>query len=77
MVLGQVSRMALVSGAVGLVGAYYLGRGAQALLFEVEGSDPWILGIVAILLGRVALGAAHIPALRASMVDPMEALRYD
>jgi ABC-type antimicrobial peptide transport system permease subunit len=77
MVLGQVSRMALVGGVIGLVGAYFLGRGAQALLFEVEGTDPWVLAGVMLALFGVALGAGYLPALRASKVDPMEALRHD
>jgi ABC-type antimicrobial peptide transport system permease subunit len=77
MVLWQVGRMAAVGGAVGLVGAYLLGGAAQSLLFEVEGNDPWILGLVALVLGGVAFGAGYLPALRASKVDPMEALRYE
>jgi predicted permease len=77
MVLGQVGRLALVGGVIGLVGAYYLGRGAQSLLFEVGGMDPWVLAAVAVLLVAVALGAGYVPALRASRVDPMEALRYE
>ena len=77
MVLGQVGRMALVGGAIGLVGAYFLGRGAQALLFEVDGTDPWVLAGVVVTLFAVALGAGYLPALRASRVDPMEALRYE
>ena len=64
-----------IGGILGLVGAYYLGRAAQSLLFEVEGQDPFVLVGVAILLAGVALGAAYVPARRASRVDPMVALR--
>jgi ABC-type antimicrobial peptide transport system permease subunit len=77
MVLGQVGRMAAVGGAIGLVLAYFLGRSAGALLFEVEGTDPWIfVGVVAVLT-IVAFAAGYLPAVRASKVDPMEALRYE
>lgn len=77
MVLAQVGRMALVGGVLGLVGAYFLGQGAEALLFEVDGTDPWVMAGVLAVLFAVALGAGYLPALRASKVDPMEALRYE
>ncbi|HSH75425.1 MAG TPA: ABC transporter permease, partial [Longimicrobiales bacterium] len=76
-ILAQVGRMTLVGGALGLIGAYYLGRGAQALLYEMEGHDPWTFAAVALLLVGVAFSAAYLPARRASRVDPMEALRYE
>ncbi|HUF75357.1 MAG TPA: ABC transporter permease [Longimicrobiales bacterium] len=77
MVLGQVGRIALVGGVLGLVGAYFLGRGAQSLLYEMDGNDPLVFVSVAVLLGAVAFAAGYLPALRASRVDPMEALRYE
>jgi predicted permease len=77
MVLGQVSRMVLIGGVVGLASAYFLGRFAEALLFGLDGSDPLVLGTVAVIMGGVAMLAAYLPARRASVVDPMTALRYD
>jgi len=77
MVLGQVGRLALVGGVLGLAGAYLLSRVSQSLLFEVQGTDPWVLAGVAAVLALVALGAGYVPALRASRVDPMVALRYE
>jgi ABC-type antimicrobial peptide transport system permease subunit len=76
MILAQVGRMILVGGAVGLAGAYFLGRGAQSLLYEMEGNDPLVFAAVAVLLAVVAFGAGYLPARRASRVDPMQALRY-
>jgi predicted permease len=77
MILAQVMRMTIIGGVLGLVGAYFLGRGAQSLLYEMEGNDPLVFVGVALLLAGVAFGAGYLPARRASRVDPMEALRYE
>jgi len=77
MVLRQVGKMVLFGGAIGIAGALALGRGAQSLLYEMEGTDPWVMGMSAMVLAVVALGAGYLPALRASRVDPMKALRYE
>ncbi len=77
MVLKQVTRMFVVGGVVGVVGAIWLGNAAQSLLFGLEGNDPWVVVSVSVLLGAVALGAGYVPAVRASRTDPMHALRYE
>jgi putative ABC transport system permease protein len=77
MVLRQVGVMTVIGGAIGLVGAVALGRGAQSLLYELNGWDPTVMAIAAALLSLVALGAGYIPARRASRTDPMNALRYE
>jgi len=77
LVLGQVGRMTLVGGIVGLAAAIGIGRLARSLLFELEGHDPAVLTMSAMVLTVVALGAGFIPAHRASRLDPMRALRYE
>jgi predicted permease len=77
MVLRQVAIMTVVGGIVGLLGAVSLGRLAQSLLFELKGWDPVVLIGSAVVLAIVALGAGFMPALRASRVEPMRALRYE
>jgi predicted permease len=77
MVLRQVGLMTIVGGAIGVAGAMGLGRAARSLLFELQGHDPLVIVASIILLTIVALGAGFIPALRASRVDPMQALRYE
>jgi predicted permease len=77
MILKQVGWMTLIGGAIGIVGAYYLGKGAETLLFEIKGHDPAVIASSVVVLALVALGAGYIPAYRASRVHPMQALRYE
>ena len=76
MVLGQVGRMALAGGALGLAAAFGLGRALQSLLYEIEGMPPAVVAIVVAGLAAVAVAAGLVPAHRAARVDPMEALRH-
>jgi predicted permease len=77
MVLAQVSRMTIVGGVVGLSAAWALSRLAQSLLYQMSGSDPIVLAGSAAALTLVALAAGFVPALKASRVEPMRALRYE
>ncbi|MCL4812524.1 MAG: ABC transporter permease [Vicinamibacteraceae bacterium] len=77
LIIRQVGRMTLVGGLVGLAAAAWTGRAAEAVLYELRGWDPVVLVTAGTLLTAVALGAGFIPALRASRVDPMTALRYE
>lgn len=75
MVLGQVGRMGLVGGVLGLVAAVLLARAASALLYGVSAADWRVLGGAVLVLSLVVFGASYWPARRASRVDPMVALR--
>ena len=77
MVLGHVGKMTAVGGVVGLVAAVGIGQLAQALLYELQGWDPTVLAVSAVLLTLVAVAAGLLPALRASRIEPMIALRQD
>jgi predicted permease len=77
MVLWQVGRMTLIGGILGILAGLGLGRAARSLLYGMEGNDPIVVVAVAGLLACVALGAGYLPAVRASRVDPMQALRYE
>lgn len=54
-----------------------LGRLVESQLFGVKATDPWTIGLSALLLATAALGAAMVPAYRASTVNPVEALRLE
>jgi ABC-type antimicrobial peptide transport system permease subunit len=78
MVLMQVAKMTVVGGVVGLaVAGLWLAPAAEKLLFELKGRDPLVFIGSAVLLSAIALLAGFVPALRASRVEPMWALRYE
>jgi len=77
MILGQGARLVAGGTLVGLVGAFWLTRLLQRQLFQVSAQDPIVYGGVVLLLCLVALLACLMPAIRATRVDPMTALRYE
>jgi predicted permease len=77
MVIRQVGWMVLIGSGFGIAAAIGLGKAAQSLLFGLGGADPIVITAATIGLGLVALGAGYLPALRASRVHPMQALRYE
>jgi ABC-type antimicrobial peptide transport system permease subunit len=77
MVLMQVGRMALIGGVIGIAGALGIGKASQSLLYQLDGHDPVVIAISVVALAAVAFSAGFIPAMRASRIDPMHALRYE
>jgi predicted permease len=77
LVLRQVGVMTFIGGAIGIVAALGLGRAARSLLYELQAYDPVVIAGAAAVLAMVAFAAGFFPALRASRVDPMQALRYE
>ena len=77
MILRQVGVMTLVGGVIGIGAAVAARRVAQSLLFQMEGSDPAVLGLAALALGLVAVAAGLAPAYRAARVQPTLALRHE
>jgi predicted permease len=75
MIIGEGLTICLTGLALGLAGAWWLGRAGSALLFGVTASDPLTFTAVSLLLTVVALAACYFPARRAMTVDPMAALR--
>jgi putative ABC transport system permease protein len=77
MILGQTLKLTLIGVALGLAGAFVLGRFLASLLFGIGTYDPVTFLGVAFLQIAVALIASYIPARRAMRVDPIVALRYE
>jgi predicted permease len=75
MVLRQGFTLAFIGIAIGTVGALLVGRVLSRFLFGIAPTDPVAFGAVILTLAGVALLATFVPALRATRVDPMTALR--
>ena len=81
MFLGLVLRQGMILVAcglgIGLVAALAATRMIGAFLTGVSPTDPLTFATISALLAAVALAASYLPALRATRVDPMIALRYE
>jgi predicted permease len=77
MILRQGIAVAAAGMSVGLVVSYGLARILAGLLFGVSPRDTTTFVAVSLVLGSVALLAASVPAIRASQLTPMTALRHE
>jgi len=77
MVLAQGLLYAVLGLALGLAGSLAFARVLRSFLYELAPTDPSTFIGVSILLAFVALGASVLPALRATRVDPIVALRNE
>ena len=77
MVLKQVAAMTVVGAIAGVAITLYVGTLVQSLLYQMQGRDPWVLGLSVAMLAAIAMLAGLVPAMRASKIDPMKALRYE
>jgi predicted permease len=77
LILRQGMTLALIGSVIGLAIAFGATRFLKSVLYGVDAIDPTTFIGVTLLLGVVALLACWIPALRASRVDPMVALRAE
>jgi putative ABC transport system permease protein len=74
-IVGQGMLVAAAGIGIGLAGAFALSRLLASLLFGIQPRDPLTFTSVAVVLTAVAFAACLVPAIRASRVDPIVALR--
>jgi putative ABC transport system permease protein len=80
-VVGLVVREGVILAGIGLglglVGAYFVGRAMQSMLFGVRPLDVLAFGSVGLVLMTAALLACYLPARRAAGIHPMQVLRME
>jgi putative ABC transport system permease protein len=77
MVLADGLKLATAGVGIGVFGAFALTRVMASLLYEVSPADPATFVGVPVLLALAAVAASYVPALRATRVDPVLALRHE
>jgi putative ABC transport system permease protein len=77
LVMNRGVRITLVGLALGLGGSLVLSRALASILFDVHPTDVSIYGGLFVVLGVTAMLATYVPALRATRVEPLTALRYE
>ena len=77
MILKDVALLMGTGILIGLPLAYGLSGLINSLLYGVNAIEPLTITIALVILAAVALGAAYLPARRATRVDPLVALRYE
>jgi putative ABC transport system permease protein len=75
LVIAGGQRLALLGVVLGLVGAYAGGRVVASRVYAMSASDPLILAAAAVSVAGITLLATAIPALRASRINPVRAMR--
>ncbi len=75
--LRQAARLTAIGIACGIGVALGVTRFMSSLLFDVAPVDPWTYAVMSLVLAAAALVAGYIPALRATGIDPIEALRAE
>ena len=77
LVVGQGMRFVAVGLLLGLIGVFACTRLLQSLLFGVGATDLPTMLVITIILTAVAFVACLLPARRATLVDPVQALRAE
>jgi hypothetical protein len=77
LVLGQGGMITLIGVALGLVAAFPFSQCLRGLLFQVAPTNLPTYATVSMGFSAITLAASYVPARRASMVDPLRAIRHE
>jgi ABC-type antimicrobial peptide transport system permease subunit len=77
LVLREGLTLTLAGIGVGLLLAWGVARALSGLLYEVSALDPLVFAVAPVVLAASAMSASYIPALRATRVQPLTALRME
>lgn len=77
MVVGQGLKLVLIGVVIGLIASFVLTNLLSGVLYGISATDPITFVIVSLVLIGVALTASFVPALRATKIAPMIALREE
>jgi ABC-type lipoprotein release transport system permease subunit len=76
-ILTSGAKLGLVGCGIGALAALFATRLLRSLLFEVDPLDPLVIVLAALSIFLLALAASVIPARRAAVIEPMQALRAE
>jgi ABC-type antimicrobial peptide transport system permease subunit len=77
MVIRQGMVFAIIGVILGAATAFGLARFIKSFLYGVETTDPLVFFAVPVVLTLTALVAVWLPAVRATRINPIDALRYE
>jgi ABC-type antimicrobial peptide transport system permease subunit len=77
LVMREAGRMLLVGTFVGALISLLATRGASSILFGLKSWDPATIAFAVVSLAAVAALASFLPAFRAALLDPVQALRNE
>jgi ABC-type antimicrobial peptide transport system permease subunit len=77
LVMKEVVVLTGIGIAIALAGAWALTRTVKSQLYGIEPNDPLTIAAAILAIAIVALLAGYVPARRATLVDPIRALRWE
>jgi putative ABC transport system permease protein len=77
LILREALILAGIGLAIGLIGAFFIGRGLHSAVYGIGSVDYGAIACVSLILLAASMFASWLPARRAASVEPMQALRTE